>query len=67
MLKKLFDGTAIVEYTFADGSHVLIPMMDANFNGRTDSANGDLPENDSETAISREVWILDLAVWNAGA
>lgn len=61
------NGTAIVEYTFADGSNVLIPMMDANFNGRTDSGNGDLPENGSETAISREVWILDLAVWNAGA
>lgn len=61
------NGTAIVEYTFADGSNVLIPMMDANFNGRTNSGNGDLPGNDAETAINREVWILDLAVWNAGA
>lgn len=61
------NGTAIVEYTFADGSSILIPMKDANFNGWTVSGSDDSSESESQAAVNAEVWILDLAVWNAGA
>ena len=65
------NGTAIVEYTFADGSSVLIPMMDANFDGRTGNSQQDEMEEDGQTgtqhAANNEVWILDLDAWNAGA
>lgn len=64
-------GQSVVEYTFADGSSVLIPMIDANFDARTDSAAQDSAESDGQMdmaeAVNREVWILDLQVWNAGA
>lgn len=65
------NGTAIVEYTFADGSSVLIPMTDANYDGRTGNSQQDGTEEESqkgmERAVNQEVWILDLDVWNAGA
>ncbi len=65
------NGTAIVEYTFADGSSVLIPMMDVNFEGRTGNSQQDEMEEDGQTGTQRaannEVWILDLDAWNAGA
>lgn len=61
------NGTAIVEYTFSDGSSILIPMKDANFNGQTENGSDDLAESDSQAVVNAEVWILDLAVWNAGA
>ncbi|MDE7130246.1 MAG: M56 family metallopeptidase [Lachnospiraceae bacterium] len=58
------NGASIVEYTFADGSSVLIPMIDANFDARTSSVDGTAePPN----AVNNEVWILDVHVWNAGA
>lgn len=65
------NGTAIVEYTFADGSSVLIPMIDANFDARTNNTEQDSAEHDEQTdleeAVNQEVWILDVHVWNAGA
>lgn len=65
------NGTAIVEYTFADGSSVLIPMIDANFDFRTNNTEQDSAEHDGQTdleeAVNQEVWILDVHVWNAGA
>lgn len=63
------NGTSIVEYTFADGSSVLIPMIDANFNARTSSVDGTADEDPAEltNAVNNEVWILDVHVWNAGA
>ncbi len=69
---SIFDnGTALVEYTFADGSRELIPMIDANFDGRTSSTAQDSPGDGTQTempeAVNREVWILDVHVWNAGA
>lgn len=59
------NGTAVVEYTFADGSSVLIPMIDINFDGRTGNTQQDGTE--TERAVRKELWILDLDVWNAGA
>ncbi|MBD5476814.1 MAG: hypothetical protein HDR17_12695 [Lachnospiraceae bacterium] len=63
------NGTSIVEYTFADGSSVLIPMIDANFDARTSSVDQTADENPAEppNAVNNEVWILDVHVWNAGA
>ena len=63
------NGTAIVEYTFADGSRVLIPMIDANFDARTSSVDQTADENPAEppNAVNNEVWILDVHVWNTGA
>lgn len=46
---------ATVYYQFADGSEVTIPMYDANYDLQSDSHRGD------------PVWIVDTAVWNAGA
>lgn len=65
------NGTAIVEYTFADGSSVLIPMIDANYKAWTRNTWQDGAENgaqpDLTEAVDKEVWILDVHVWNAGA
>ncbi|MDE6740376.1 MAG: hypothetical protein K2K07_14935, partial [Lachnospiraceae bacterium] len=63
------NGTSIVEYTFADGSSVLIPMIDANFDARTSSVDGTADEDPAQSlnAVNNEVWILDVHVWNAGA
>lgn len=63
------NGTSIVEYTFADGSSVLIPMIDANFNAQTSSVDGTADEDPAELTndVNNEVWILDVHVWNAGA
>ncbi|MDE6386868.1 MAG: M56 family metallopeptidase [Lachnospiraceae bacterium] len=69
--KTASDGTAVVEYTFGDGSSVLIPMKDANFDARTDNTQqdgtGEAGQTEMEHAVNNEVWILDLDVWNAGA
>lgn len=65
------NGTAIVEYTFADGSSTLIPMIDANYKAWTrntwqdGAGNGAQP--DLTEAVDKELWILDVHVWNAGA
>lgn len=65
------NGIAIVEYTFADGSSVLIPMLDANFDGQTGNTEQEDAGNDEQAgmteALGKEVWILDVHVWNAGA
>lgn len=49
------DFQAMVRYQFADGSEVMIPMYDANYDQLSDSRRGD------------PIWIVDTAVWNAGA
>ncbi|MCM1039381.1 MAG: M56 family metallopeptidase [Ruminococcus sp.] len=45
----------MVRYRFADGSEATIPMYDANYDLLTDSRLGE------------PLWIVDTAVWNAGA
>lgn len=65
------NGTAIVEYTFADGSRELIPMINANYKAWTRNTWQDGAENgaqpDLTEAVDKELWILDVHVWNAGA
>lgn len=46
---------AMVRYTFADGSEVTIPMYQANYEVETGTSTGE------------PLWIVDTAVWNAGA
>ncbi|MCM1175538.1 MAG: M56 family metallopeptidase [Blautia sp.] len=46
---------AMVRYTFEDGSEALIPMYQANYDAETGTSAGG------------PVWIVDTAVWNAGA
>ena len=60
-------GQSVVEYTFADGGSVMIPMMDANFNGLTQNGGDDMAADAFMPPVNAEVWIPDLAVWNAGA
>ena len=57
------NGQATVRYTFADGSDVLIPMYDVNFDGMTASGSDD----DLKDAVfaNTQVWIPDLQAWNA--
>lgn len=62
---NLTDGTGVVDgdsdyqvmvrYTFADGSEVMIPMYQANYDVETGTLTGE------------PLWIVDTAVWNAGA
>ena len=61
------NGQSVIRYTFADGSGVMFPMMDVNFNGQTGNSGDNPAAGDSETAVNEELWIPDLAVWNAGA
>lgn len=61
------NGQSVIRYTFADGSSVMFPMMDVNFNGQTGNSADNPAAGDSETAVNEELWIPDLAVWNAGA
>lgn len=46
---------ATVRYQFADGSEVMIPVYDANYDWQSGSEQGE------------PVWIVDTAVWNAKA
>lgn len=59
--QRASNGKAVVEYTFADGSSVLIPMIDANFDGQTQTDNGSTA-NMSE-AVNYEVWVPDLSLF----
>ena len=59
------NGQAMVQYTFADGSKMMIPMYDVNFDGMT--ASGSDLEMEDVKAINTQVWIPDLQVWNAKA
>ncbi len=61
-------GKAMVEYTFADGSSVEIPMCDANFDSQTD--NSSMPEEGETQEREKDgrknetygpVWIVDSA------
>lgn len=63
--QNLSNGTAVVTYTFADDSSVMVPMKDANFNAQKNAADENGPAQ--EAAELREVWILDLDAWNAKA
>lgn len=45
----------MVRYLFADGSEVMIPMYQANYDVETGTSSGE------------PLWIVDTAVWNAGA
>lgn len=53
------DGQSVYQvtvwYTFADGSEVMIPMYQANYDAAT------------ETSTDEPLWVVDTAVWNAGA
>lgn len=49
------DYQVMVRYTFGDGSEVLIPMFQAAYDVETGASKG------------TPVWIVDTAVWNAGA
>ncbi|MCM1088805.1 MAG: hypothetical protein NC419_11655, partial [Muribaculaceae bacterium] len=48
---------AMVRYTFADGSEVMIPM----YNALAEKEDG------GENLSGEAIWIVDTAVWNAGA
>ena len=58
-------GQATVRYTFADGTDVLIPMYDVNFDGLT--ATGSDEDLEDVNFTNTQVWIPDLQVWNAKA
>ena len=57
------NGQATVRYTFADGSDVLLPMYDANFDGMTAAGSDD----DLKDAVfaNTQVWLPDIYAWNA--
>lgn len=54
---------ATVEYTFADGSSVQIPMYNVMYNGMTIATE----EPEGGMPVTEDVWLPDLHVWNAGA
>ena len=54
---------ATVEYTFADGSSVQIPMYNVRYDGTTIAAE----EPEGEVQVTDDVWLPDLRVWNAKA
>ena len=54
---------ATVEYTFADGSSVQIPMYNVKYDGTTIAAE----EPEGELQVTEDVWLPDLRVWNAKA
>ena len=54
---------ATVEYTFADGSSVQIPMYNVRYDGTTIAAE----EPEEELQVTEDVWRPDLRVWNAKA
>ena len=58
---------ATVEYTFADGSSVQIPMYNVTYNGMT--IEREEPEEGMQVTVqvTEDVWLPDLHVWNAGA
>lgn len=49
------DHQVMVRYVFADGSEAMIPMYQANYDVETGTSAGE------------PLWIVDTAVWNAGA
>lgn len=53
---------ATVEYTFADGSSVQIPMYNAVYNGITIATE----ETGVKLSVTEDIWLPDLHVWNAG-
>lgn len=54
---------ATVEYTFADGSSVQIPMYNARYDGTTIATE----EPEGKLQVTEDIWLPDLHVWNAGA
>lgn len=53
------DGKAIVRYTFADGSSVVLPMYNACYDKNTESSE----TADGGDVTSEDVWLPDLAAW----
>lgn len=56
-------GRAVVEYTFADGSSIGIPMRNANYTGKT----GNTDDADAVAEGAGDVWIVDTGVWSVKA
>ena len=56
-------GRAVVEYTFADGSSIGIPMRNANYTGKTGSTD----DADAVAEGAGDVWIVDMDVWSVKA
>ena len=54
---------ATVEYTFADGSSVQIPMYNVRYDGMAIATE----EPEGELQMTEDVWLPDLRVWNAKA
>lgn len=62
-LSNVSGKQAAVEYTFADGSSVQIPMYNVRYDGMTIATE----ESERELQVTEDIWIPDLHVWNAGA
>lgn len=62
-LSNVSGKQATVEYTFADGSSVQIPMYNVRYDGMTIATE----ESEGELQVLEDVWLPDLHVWNAGA
>lgn len=62
-LSNVSGKQATVEYTFADGSSVQIPMYNARYDGKTIATE----EPEGGLQVTEDVWLPDLHVWNAKA
>lgn len=62
-LSNVSGKQATVEYTFADGSSVQIPMYNAKYDEKTIATE----EPEGGLQVTEDVWLPDLHVWNAKA
>lgn len=62
-LSNVSGKQATVEYTFADGSSVQIPMYNVRYDGMTIATE----EPEGGLQVTEDVWLPNLHVWNAGA
>lgn len=53
------DGNATVRYTFADGSNVALPMVNAAYRNTTETTD----QADGGTGTADDVWLPDLKAW----
>lgn len=60
-LSNVSGKQATVEYTFADGSSVQIPMYNAKYDEKTITTE----EPEGGLQVTEDVWLPDLHVWNA--
>ena len=58
-----FNGRAVVEYTFADGNRIGIPMRNANYTGKIGSTD----DADAVAEGEGDVWIVDTGAWSVKA